>query len=144
MWEISSLSQLSASLFAFLLGIGLSLIYDIIKATRKIGFNSYVIVFLGDILFSILSAVITFLFLLVFTNGELRGFILFFETLGFIFSRLTLSRLFLKFLILIFSFFKRLLSKMSTLLLQFSYKTERFLLNLFLNLKKLLKKAQKE
>ena len=144
MWEISSLSQLSAALFAFLLGIGLSVIYDIIKATRKIGFNSYVIVFLGDILFSILSAVITFLFLLVFTNGELRGFILFFEMLGFIFSRLTLSRLFLKFLILIFSFFKRLLSKMSTLLLQFSYKTERFLLNLFLNLKKLLKKAQKE
>ena len=142
MWEISSFSQLSASLFAFLLGIGLSLVYDVIKATRKIGLNSCVFVFLGDILFSFLSAVITFLFLLVFTNGALRGFVPFFETLGFVSSRLTLSRLFLKLLILIFSFLKRLLSKFSALLLQFSYKTERFLLKLFLNFKNLLKKAR--
>ena len=143
MWEISSFSQISASFFAFLLGIALSLFYDIIKATRKIGFNSYFVVFLGDIFFSLLSAIITFLFLLIFTNGALRAFVLFFQLFGFIISRITISRYFLKLLVLFFTHLKKVFIAISLFLLRFSYKTEGFLLKINLIIKKSLKKLSK-
>lgn len=143
MWEISSFTQVSASFFAFWLGVGLSLIYDIIRAIRKIGFKSFFIVFLGDILFSFLSAVITFLFLLVFTNGAIRAFFIFFEVIGFFACRVTISKVFLIFLIFIFSIFKKVFTFISQCLLRFSEKTQEFFVKIHLFIKKTSKKHLK-
>ena len=144
MWEISSFSQVSASFFAFLLGAGLSLFYDIIRSLRKIGFKSFLIVFLGDILFSFLSAVITFMFLLIFTNGATRAFVLFFEAIGFIACRVTISKVFLKFLMLIFLILKKVFTFISLSLLRFSEKTQEFFSKMYLFIKKTLKKRPKK
>ena len=143
MWEINSVSQISGSLFALLLGVLLSLTYDVIRALRKIGFKSFVLVFLGDILFSFLSAIITFLFLLVFTNGAIRAYVLFFEVLGFLLCRITFSKIFLKILIMFFSYFKKTFAYISALLLLFSKKTEEFFGKIYSFIKKTFKKRPK-
>lgn len=143
MWEINSATQIYACAFAVLLGLFLSLVYDIIKASRKIGFNSYLLLFLGDIFFSFFSAVITFMFLLIFTNGALRGFVIIFEFIGFVLWRLTVSRFFLKFLTANFFYLKKFFRLISALLLCFSNKTEEFFKKIHLNIKKTLKKSPK-
>lgn len=136
MWEINSFSQITGSLFAILLGLVLSLVYDVIRALRKVGVKSFFAVFLGDIFFSFLSAVITFLFLLVFTNGAIRLYVIFFEALGFLLCRAVISKIFVKLLTAVFSFFKKIFAFISSLFLTYSEKTHSFI-------KKTLKKRLK-
>ena len=60
-------------------------------------------VFLQDIIFSLLSAFVTFNFLLSVTSGEVRAFVLFGIVIGFIIIRFTVSKVFyrvLKFMLL--------------------------------------------
>ncbi len=143
MWEISSFSQILASFYAFLLGMLLALFYDIIKVTRKLGIKNEILVFLGDIFFSFFAAILTFLFLLVFTNGALRAYVILLELIGFIVFRIIFSKLFLKFLYFLFSRFKKIFVIVSTLLFKFSNKIEDILLKFGSIIKKTFKKRIK-
>lgn len=49
-------------------------------------------VFIGDMFFWIVSAFVTFIFLLSRTNGEIRGYVLISMLLGFVIWRITLSK----------------------------------------------------
>lgn len=98
MWEINNSLQLLSFARALILGIIICLIYDILRACRKIYNYSTVSIFLQDIIFSVIMAFSVFLFLLSVTNGEMRGFVLIGLALGFIFSRLSVSRLWFRFL----------------------------------------------
>lgn len=102
MWEINVTDQLKSFVLAILLGFAVCLVYDLIRAFRAVGLNSKTSVFITDVFFSFISAFITFVFLLVFTNGELRAYALAAELFGFILSRFTLSKI-------AFAFFKVLL-----------------------------------
>ncbi len=68
-------------------------LYDIIRAVRKVCLNSFWAVQLTDILLWVIYAFATFIFLISRTNGEIRGYVLVGEALGFGLFRVSLSRL---------------------------------------------------
>ncbi|MBQ6847548.1 MAG: spore cortex biosynthesis protein YabQ [Clostridia bacterium] len=77
------------------------LFYDVLRAIRKCFKNSAMIIFFEDVIFSLIVAFSTFLFLLSVTNGEVRGFILLGMGIGVVLSRVTVSVIWLKLLRLI-------------------------------------------
>ncbi len=95
MWEISITDQLLSFVLSIALGAFLCLTYDVLRAVRKNGFNSFWTVFFTDIFFWLFSAILTFLLLIARTNGEIRGYVLIGELLGFVIFRLLLSKVFL-------------------------------------------------
>ena len=62
------------------------------RATRKTGCASFLLVFLSDIFFWVVSAFVTFVFLISRTNGEIRGYVIISETIGFLIFRISISR----------------------------------------------------
>ena len=96
MWEISSGLQLIAVIKAALLGGVFCLLYDVLRALRKHGFNSSFAVFVQDLIYFIIMAPVTFCFLLALTNGELRGYFFLALVIGFFVTRFTISIVFLK------------------------------------------------
>lgn len=144
MWEISLSLQVKTSLYGIVLGILLCGIYDIIKALRKTADKRNAAVFAGDIIFSVICAIVTFLFLLATTDGEIRGYALFFEGVGFLISRLTLSKLFLKLFCKLFGLTVKGMKKISYLLFKLSIKTERLVLGFSAVCKKIFKKLLKK
>lgn len=96
MWEINISDQIFTFLLSMVLGTMLCFFYDILRATRKAGINSFVVVFFGDLIFWIISAFITYIFLLSRTNGQIRGYVLMAQMFGFILFRISISPLFVK------------------------------------------------
>ena len=111
--------QITAFLYSLLLGAVLCLFYDIIRATRKAGADSFFAVFIGDILFWIISAVAVFIFLVSVTNGEIRGYILFSAAVGFMLYRFTVGKPVFFVLCFIFSFVSGIMNKLSIAVARF-------------------------
>ena len=103
MWEINVWDQTQTFLFSLLLGAIFCLFYDVFRAMRKTGINSFVSVFITDMLFWIISAFATYLFLLSRTNGQLRGYVLLSLTGGFVICRISISNIFVKALTFLFT-----------------------------------------
>lgn len=99
MWEIAVSLQAEAFLWSVALGAALCLIYDIQRAFRRAVKYANAVIAAGDILYFSAAAVLSFLFLLVFCCGQIRGFVLLGEAVGFAACRLTLSRLWMKILL---------------------------------------------
>lgn len=93
MWEIGVSNQVFTFLLSILLGFVFCILYDFLRSIRKAGFNSYIATLITDIIYWVIIAFVTFLFLLARTNGEIRGYVLISALLGFIAFRLTLSKL---------------------------------------------------
>ncbi len=93
MWEISLKGQLLSFAAALVLGAALCLFYDVLRALRSTGFNSFAAVTVTDIFFWLTAAVFTFLLLLGLSGGEIRGYVLLGEAAGFVLCRVTLSKL---------------------------------------------------
>lgn len=71
-------------LFAFALGFGfmLGIVYDVFRTLRLIVSDGRGLVFAADVIYFFASAVLTFCFVLVFNDGEMRGYILAGEAIG--------------------------------------------------------------
>lgn len=149
MWEINISNQAQTFLFSMLFGVLMCLLYDVIRALNKNGGGS-VIIFFRDILFWIHGAILTFLFLLSRTNGEIRGYVLIASLIGFFICRVTLSKIFFPILALFFRAFKRgfffienIIEKFSDIIIRFFeylfVKNILFLKLIIKTLKKLLK-----
>ena len=108
MWEINIGHQALTLIFSLCLGGVLCTVYDVLRASRKVGLNSFIIVFISDIVFWIISAFTTFIFLMARTCGEIRGYVLAGEFAGFLIFRLTLSRLTFPFFKIIFNAIRKL------------------------------------
>lgn len=93
MWEIHSSDQAVTFLWSIVLGALLCLFYDIFRAKRVTVKSGALVVALQDIFFWFVSAVITFIFLLSRTNGQLRFFVFVGMIIGFFICRFTVSRL---------------------------------------------------
>ncbi len=93
MWEINIGNQTLSFLLSMCLGCLMCVLYDIIRAVRKVCLNSFWAVLFTDVFLWVFYAVITFIFLMSRTNGEIRGYILLGELLGFVAFRISLSRL---------------------------------------------------
>lgn len=97
MWEINSSSQYISFLYSFIMGNAMGFIYDIFRFDRVLFKRSNFFVFIQDIFFWLIWAFVFFSFSVVFANGQIRGYLLVGSFLGFLFFRLTFSRLFLFF-----------------------------------------------
>ncbi|HIZ56174.1 MAG TPA: spore cortex biosynthesis protein YabQ [Firmicutes bacterium] len=81
--QIMLTQQTTAFLYACLLGVGLGLIYDIFRILRLAVPSGGIIIFVEDLLFFLVAGTATFLFMIRYNSGMLRGFIFVGELLGF-------------------------------------------------------------
>ena len=93
MWEINNYDQIISFLLSICLGAIFCFIYDIIRAARRVCLNSFFAITVVDILLWVFYAFVTFIFLIARTDGEIRGYVLVGEMLGFIILRISVSRL---------------------------------------------------
>ena len=110
MWEISNDNQIITFMLSIALGGIFYLLYDVIRAVRKVGFNSSLAVNIIDLIIWIIFAFATFIFLMARTNGEIRGYVLFGEAIGFVLIRASISKIWfriLRFVLLKIAYIKR-------------------------------------
>ncbi len=94
MWEINSLSQYLCFLYSIIMGGAIGLIYELFCIDRVLFKRSAFFIFVQDVLFWIISAFVFFSFSVIFSNGQIRGYLLFGTFLGLVAFRLSFSRLF--------------------------------------------------
>lgn len=82
-------------LLSTVLGAVMCLLYDILRALHKRTLKGFFEVFVSDLLFWSIAAMLTFCFLIIRCNGNVRGFVIVGQAIGFVAVRLTLSRYFL-------------------------------------------------
>ena len=92
MWEIDIKFQLLTFLFACILGALYSAFYDVFRALRLVKNQKPFTIFLEDLFYFITLAFITFFYLLAFTNGEVRFYVIIGIVLGFIVFYILLSK----------------------------------------------------
>lgn len=76
--------QVCVFFYSILLGFFLGVVYDIFRLFRIIINTSNIWIFCQDILYFILSSLITFIFILTFNNGEFRLYVILGECIGWI------------------------------------------------------------
>ncbi len=103
MWEIDLADQITSFLLSILLGIILSVVFYTLESFRVAKRLGKVGVFVSDIFFFTVAGFVTFCFLIVRSNGEIRGYILLGELVGFWMFRLILSRFYIKILSFVIS-----------------------------------------
>lgn len=92
MWEIDIKFQLLTFLFACLLGAIYSAFYDLFRALRLVKNQKSFTIFLEDLFYFLTLAFVTFFYLLAFTNGEVRFYVIIGIVLGFIAFYILLSK----------------------------------------------------
>ncbi len=106
--------DVSAQAMTFLMSVGVGavfcLMYDFVRALHKLSINGFIEVLVCDLLFWGIAAFFTFCFLVIRCNGSVRGFVLVGELIGAVVTRFTLSRLFLPFLIKLFTVISKVFS----------------------------------
>lgn len=146
MWEIDNNFQLFSFGLSIALGVIFCILYDVLRAVRKISKMTDLAVFFQDIGYFMVIAFVVFLFLMAFANGEIRGYILLGILFGFILCFLTLSRFTLKIFTIIFGFLNNInlkiinyLNNIIDKIAAFSIKTIKKISSLLNNIKKYLK-----
>lgn len=107
MWEITLSGQIGTVVPAAVLGGLLCLFYDFFRSVRRERSCRAPEIFLQDVGYAFVAALLTFCLLLVRSNGEIRGYVLAFEAVGFGLFRRFLSRFFLRLFRGILRFFHR-------------------------------------
>lgn len=92
MWEIDIKFQLLTFLFACILGAIYSAFYDVFRALRLVKNQKPFTIFLEDLFYFLTLAFVTFFYLLAFTNGEVRFYVIIGIVLGFIAFYILLSK----------------------------------------------------
>ena len=90
--ELSFAEQTAAFLYAIVLGVLIGILYGAVKLARVAFDFSAPVTFAADVLFMLVSAVMTFLFSLAFLSGAVRLYLLPALIFGFALYRLTLGR----------------------------------------------------
>ena len=104
---IDSLSDVLSIFISLLFGAIISLIYDLFKSYRIAFKSNNMFIVVQDLWFSIISAVLTYLLLYICVKGQIRWFVLIFETIGFIVFKIYLSKLVVKLIVNINIFIKK-------------------------------------
>lgn len=84
MSAINISAQTLSFFYAILLGAGLALVYDFIKLLHHNLLKSVVAIQLADVVFCIVSAVLSFCFFMLVSNGSIRVYLLLGEGVGFV------------------------------------------------------------
>lgn len=94
--EISLITQFQIFLVSVVFGATLGLAYDFLRIHRVIADSDRFSVNLQDILFFIITGILTFLFIIIMTHGTVRFYIILSEFIGFVIYRCTLGNILLK------------------------------------------------
>lgn len=94
--QLLIIEQLFTFMYAGILGVILGFAYDIFRILRMIMNSKNISIFIQDILYFVLSGVITFWFVLNFNSGDSRFYILAGEAIGWILYHLTVGNLIYK------------------------------------------------
>ncbi len=143
MWEIDVANQAVTFLFSLCLGGLFCAFYDIIRACHKAGFDSFLAVFITDIIFWIIYAFTTFVFLIARTNGEIRAYVIFGELTGFFLFRVSFSKILFPALSFVFTKTAQISRKVSKSINLFYIKIESLLLKICQGIMKILKSVKK-
>ncbi len=108
---ISLSQQFSAFFYSTLLGFALGVVYDLFRVLRLFGLKSAVAVFIEDIVFWLVCMISTFIFTLIYNNGELRLYIILFEIIGFLIQHFTIGNAVFKLLKCSFNALRNFLGK---------------------------------
>ncbi len=92
--------QVVSFLLSILLGAVFCIMYDLLRSLHKLYIKGFAEVFVLDLLFWFVCAIITYLFLVIYCNGIVRGFVVIGALMGFLAVRIILS----KYILLIFTF----------------------------------------
>ena len=99
----------SRQVYCFLMSVGvgavLGCVYDVFKLLHIFLPSKKVVVFVEDVLYWIIAVFVTFIFILTFNSGEIRGFLLIGELCGFIIYYFLMSPFVVKLLKFIVSAF---------------------------------------
>ena len=143
MWEIKNNEQIFSFAASCLFGFIYCLLYDIFRSCRRVKKYSTAAVFFQDVFFFCIISVTTFLLLLAFCNGEIRGYIFFGILLGAVICSITVSRIWIPILTFIFKKIIWLFSKLKWLFQVVWTYFYRIGLQVLKNCKKIFKKTRK-
>ena len=141
MWEISLKEQIESFLLSLPLGAALSLIFFFTESLNLAFRASKIKVFLTDIIFFVFSAFITFCFLLLYSNGEVRGYILFGIALGFFIFKALFSKMMVKCMVAFIRWIKRIFDGVNETFDKLFYKIAKAVEKYFKKLKKFQKRT---
>ncbi len=114
-----SLNQLSTLLYFILTGAIIGILFDIFRILRKSFKTSDIITYIHDFLFWILTGAILLFSIFTFNNGELRGYIFIGIIFGITIYLLLFSKYFIKILVAIIGFIKKIVSYPLKIIYQF-------------------------
>ena len=106
--EITLAEQTGCFLYSCLFGACMSVLYDLFRAVRVIFRFGKVATFFEDVLYFFVLGVITFGFILIVNEGELRGYIFLGEFLGWLIYHLTVGNITIRVLCWLLERFGRL------------------------------------
>ena len=109
MSNIDISAQTLSFLYSLLFGAALSVCYDFIRVLHKKAVCSVLAIQIMDVLFFVISAFITFCFLMIYAKGQIRLYLLLGELLGFLLWSLTLSTFLQKIVVVLFDFLNKIL-----------------------------------
>ena len=142
---ISLVAETVTFLAALVMGAVICAVFDLFRVARLTVRPTAVSSFWQDIAFWLIAALLTYLFLLVRCDGEIRGYVLLGQAFGFVLCRLTVSTVFIRVMAAVMGAVKRfqraisrrLLKPLGKLLRRFC----RFLVHLCKKTGKILKKG---
>jgi len=114
---ISVTEQFVIFLFSILMGVILGIIYSVFKVFRMIFKMSIVQVFFLDIFYFIFSSILTFLFIIAVSTGEIRLFIIAGEIAGFFIYYITLGNLLTRFIVFIMKITRKIVFKIKKIVI---------------------------
>ena len=108
MGYINTDNQVVTFLWSLVLGVAMCLAYDVVRAFHKVSVKGFFEVMLLDLLFWGTWSLITFSFLVLRCKGEVRAYVLFGQAVGFIITRISVSKLFYHIFTLVLKVFRRI------------------------------------
>lgn len=135
MWEIDLGNQITTFLLSLPLGGFFALAFFTLEAFRIANGIKGVSLWTNDILFFALAGFITFCFLLVRSNGEVRGYVLIGEAIGFWFFKKLFYNVYIKYSVLLIRLIKKASKNISSAICTITLK-------IYCKLRKTLKKLK--
>ncbi len=111
--DFSNFWQLQTLFYSLGVGVLLCLSYDVIRFINRLVKPGAVVVFIMDLLYWVYAAAVTFSFFMLFSKGVIRFYAYIGFLVGFIISRVTVSKLFMLLLDWLNRFVAFLLKKIS-------------------------------
>lgn len=102
------MNQIYCFIIFIVVGIIISILFDIFRILRKVFKTPDFITYIEDIIFGVFSGIIIIYSIFIFNNGEIRLYLFLGILLGILSYLCTLSKLFIKFGDKIFTFFKKI------------------------------------